>query len=327
MKTPTLLTSFFLFSVAACGNVETPGDGDGDGDGPDSGLGDTTAPTVVSFAPADGSVGVDEDSDIVIVFSEAMDQTSVEAAWNSAELLAGDVTFAWNAAGDTLRTTPNEVLEVAVGTGLDPNVVSPIAFSVAIETSAADVSGNALAASQAATFTTKRRLTVELEQISALTRTRRADGVVFGEGAAQLTVGDTIANLQTKMFAAFEIPAFPAGANVESSTFSGNQLRRVNTPYVLGDLEAFHISAASIDQDAFDNALAVIGDFSADSEDGEKSLDVTTEFLDDLANRVARGNRSQIRVEFPTETNSNQVPDEARFPTSSFALSVDYTVD
>src|SRR5262245_15214730 len=65
---------------------------------------DEVAPSVVSFSPADGAAGVAADAVVTVVFSEAMDPESVEAALDTSAL--GAVSLSWNAAQDTLTIDP-----------------------------------------------------------------------------------------------------------------------------------------------------------------------------------------------------------------------------
>lgn len=323
------LTTFALIALAACGGVTNndeidPGVDAGIDDGED---GDLTPPTVLSTTPPDGAAGIDADASITIAFSEPMDQASVEAAWSSGDLPPDQVQFVWNDNSDTVTVIPDAPLPLAEGTGLDPSQVAPLQIDYTINTGARDLAGNELERPANVAFETRRRLTVDLAQLPSLTRTMRADAVVFAEGAVTLTSGDSSANLQMKIFASFEVPDFPAGAEIEVAELRGSQNSTINTPYVLGDLEAFHINAATIDTNAFDGALAALGTFSDSEAAGARSLRVTSAFLDDLANRAVRGDRTQYRLEFPTETNSNGAADEARYAKSSFALAVTYLVD
>ena len=100
-------------------------------------------------------------------------------------------------------------------------------------------------------FTTLRRLEVELEAVAVLTRSMRADGVVFAEGAVTLTVGDSSGNLQTKSFVSFALPELPAGSTVDAATLRANQSSINGAPYAFGDLSALHTSNSPIDSTAF----------------------------------------------------------------------------
>lgn len=54
---------------------------------------DTTPPTVVSISPANGATAIESDANIIITFSEGMDQAATEAAYQSADLPTSEVSF------------------------------------------------------------------------------------------------------------------------------------------------------------------------------------------------------------------------------------------
>jgi len=142
-----------------------------------------------------------------------------------------------------------------------------------------------------------------------------------------LTVGDSSGNLQTKSFVSFALPELPAGSTVDAATLRANQSSINGAPYAFGDLSALHTSNSPIDSTAFAaTPLAVIGALSVDGIAGTKSLAVTAQLVDDLANRAARGERTQYRLEFATPNNANGTADEARLSRSGFGLTVGYVV-
>lgn len=91
---------------------------------------DETPPTVVETSPVDNAVDVDETSDIVITFSEAMDQVSVESAITVAPALTNPV-YTW----DGLNKLTISADDLA----------SETQYTVTIANTATDLSGNALA--------------------------------------------------------------------------------------------------------------------------------------------------------------------------------------
>lgn len=321
-------------AVAACGGVTQPPDNpdaasaqaDATPGLPDGG--GTGAPSVVSFAPADGSTGVAADAVIVIGFSEPMDAASVEAAWTSADLPATDVTFAWSPAGDMLTVTPNTPLSLATGDGLDPSVVPALEYTAGIAATATDASGVALASPITSHFATKKLMSVNLAKLGGLSVTMRGDGLVLGEGGVNRAIGDTSANLQYKTFASFTVPAFPSSASIVAARFVAHQASPNGGPYALGPVTVQHVNTATIDAAAFGMApLATIGPLSTDPDLEDKQLDVTAAFTDDVANHVARGDRTQYRLECPTATDNDGVNDYANFSRDSFALTVTYLAD
>ncbi len=319
--------SSILWLSTGCGSVEVRSADAGDGTVDAGDTADTTAPRIESFSPAPGAVGIPQDEDITIVFSEPMDQASVEAAWNSSELSPEDVTFLWNGDGTMLTATAIDSLPLAEGVGLDPQSINALTIGIRIEATATDLAGNTLEEAGVTDFATQKRLRVALERSTELTRTMRSDGLVFGASAVRLIVGDTSGNLQTKSFLSFTTPALPVGALVEAAVISVNQNGIENAPYALGDMEIFHVNEGVIDAAIFDTALAQIGVFSASDTLEVKSIDVAQAFRDDVENQVARGGRTQYRLEFPTGTDNDNADDEARISRSSIAMEVTYLVD
>lgn len=102
---------------------------------------DLTPPTIISISPEDGAKGVPSDSPIVITFSEPMDHVSTEAAYESATLPAGRVTFDWNDDSTVLTVLPIDGLQYASGT--TPSSPAKV-YSIAISSTAEDRAGNQL---------------------------------------------------------------------------------------------------------------------------------------------------------------------------------------
>jgi hypothetical protein len=108
---------------------------------------DNTAPTVTGVNPSNGTNNVNVATDVLITFSEAMDQATINntnitvknTATNS--LVSGVVTY--NPA--TFVATFNPDVSLAQGTG----------YTVTVSTAVKDVAGNALAAQFTSTFTTQ----------------------------------------------------------------------------------------------------------------------------------------------------------------------------
>jgi hypothetical protein len=107
---------------------------------------DTTPPTISSISPTNGATGIGSSTTVSVTFSEAMDQTSAQAAFslvNSGTLAAVAGSFSWS--GNTMTFTPSSLLlggvtyaaKVAGGAG-----------------GAKDLAGNALTADANWSFTT-----------------------------------------------------------------------------------------------------------------------------------------------------------------------------
>lgn len=103
---------------------------------------DTTAPTVLSTAPANGATGVAVNRNIVVTFSEAMSPTTITTATftlvQGTTPVPGAVTYAGNVA------TLNPTSDLATST----------TYSGTVTTGAMDKAGNALAVNKTWSFTT-----------------------------------------------------------------------------------------------------------------------------------------------------------------------------
>jgi PKD repeat protein len=94
-------------------------------------LADITAPTVTGRSPSDGATEVAVDENVQITFSEAMDKTSVQAAF---QLNGGTVvgTFGWSTDSMVLTFNPSSNLEFSTP------------YTITIGTGARDVAGNSM---------------------------------------------------------------------------------------------------------------------------------------------------------------------------------------
>lgn len=128
-----LLTALGL--AVACGDDSTPGKPSG---------GDKLAPTVVAMAPANAATGVARNTNVVVTFSEAMDEASLTAAV---------VLHRGNATGTAVLAT-GTYSATAFAFTLDPQTdLEPYGeYTVTVATTAEDVAGNALATGSSAMF-------------------------------------------------------------------------------------------------------------------------------------------------------------------------------
>jgi hypothetical protein len=117
------------------------------GSSPADAAGDTTAPTVSSFTPANGSGSVADGSALTITFSKAMAPASISSTTFTltsapgAVAAAGAVTL--NAAGTVATFTPTA------------HMTNDTVYTATLTTGAKDVAGNPLAANSTWTFTTQ----------------------------------------------------------------------------------------------------------------------------------------------------------------------------
>lgn len=295
--------------------------------------GDTTPPAVVSISPADGSTGARADAEVVIVFSEPMDQLSVQNSLDTSDL--GGVTFAWSNGGATLTITPDNPLEYAEGTGNDPAQTDAKQYTVILGTGATDEAGNPIEAGAQTIFTTLKSMTTTLGRVNALTGAGTPTGVTT-DGDDFLYVGDDDLEGTASAYRGYitvDLSALPSTTvEVASATLKGYQLHENADPYgVLGNgtgllLEhaSFTLGSAAADNAAFNSEpLSAVGVF-ANTGDTDLSIDVTAQVRDDVTNRVARSDRSQYRLRFATFTNLDATANYVLISRDELTLDVVY---
>jgi Bacterial Ig-like domain len=275
---------------------------------------DTTAPTVVSIDPPNGATGVEDDQSIVITFSEKMDQLSAQAAYQSADLPASEVTFNWNAEGTQLTVKANDFLEYAAGD--DPSIEAKT-YALTVTSTAKDVAGNSLTPFSSS-FSTLRVISAAIYGTASLDGTESC--VLTRETFLVGDLFDGPTDSGSRGFVSFDLTDIPAGAVAEEARVIINKVRINNNPYDLGDILLEHMNYGdSLDGNDYDMpVLADLGSLDSASAPatGYLSSEVTSAFNDDLANRTMRGNRSQYRLRFPIENNDNDASDYVVFTSS-----------
>jgi hypothetical protein len=316
LMTRFALGSALFLSLVGCGSVESTDKDPGD-------PGDTTAPSIVKVTPANGDKGVPADAAIVIQFSEAMNQESVEALYTSMHLDKDTVTMSWNEAGDTLTITPKQKLDIAEGIGFDPSTTEAKEYRLAISEDAVDLAGNELAGRLDLAFTTQKRMAAAVSVDQDMTRYRSSSGGVSAVGA-DLRIGDNAA-LQYRGFVTFSLLALPDGVEIETATLGVRQVGVTGTPFDLGVVNAAHITYLGVNSTAWNEpALGAMGALTTTTALGPRSLDVSPAVADDYAQRAARSGHSQFRLEFPTANNGDGDGDYVELQTSTFELSLTY---
>lgn len=263
---------------------------------------DTTPPTVSSVTPTSGTLGVERDAYAQVTFSEPMDVAATQGAYAcmvGSTVVGGN--FSWFNRNMVMRFTPTSAF--AYGT--------TVACTVRGGASGArDVAGNRLVSTFTSTFRVLRYATVMVRGAASL------DGTIFNSGSTQpyalyIYVGDTASNLAARGFFEFDLTAVPAdvrrvtGATMNFYLYGiGGDLNAMGTPYVE------HVNfGATLDNS--DYALSPLAGSPAvfATTIGARLVWVTAWVQDDITNRVARGNRSEFRMRFPTEVTADGAPD------------------
>lgn len=263
---------------------------------------DTTAPSVVSISPAGAATGVAKDANIVVTFSEKMNQAATQAAYQSTDLPASDVTFSWNPAGTVMTINPNaDLLYTAAG--------KTYAFS--LTTTATDIAGNALPATNSS-FKTFRQLTTTLNSTPALDGWVRSDGTV--NTTDELRIGDSgdVGNATYRSYLSFDLSGLPAGltsANIVSASLSVYQFSVSGAPYTdldvgVSDLILDHVNySTTLTGTDFDPTVyGTLGDISSSALVGSYAKSVLSALKDD---RSAGRTRSQYRLRFAKLTDGD----------------------
>jgi len=283
---------------------------------------DTTAPSVVSVTPSSGATGVSKDANVVITFSEPMDQASAQAAFQSADL--GTFTFSWNVEGTTMTVNPNVDLTYNS---------SGKSYGFKVTTTAKDKANNALPSETSSSFKTFKQLSSTIISTAALDGNMSSGNGGSTSGDTAVT-GDGMSNLAYRAFFSFDISSLPAGVqpgNVFSATLKVYQSKVQGTPYtsLKTGVCPLNCEAALLDHVNYGSSLTGedfetpvlhdLGNLSTSSSLETKTANVLVAVRDDLDKRDTRGNRSQYRVRFPLGTNADDKFDWAEFNTAEAA--------
>ena len=283
--------------------------------------GDTTAPTIVSVSPSNAQNGVAANAKITLEFSEAMNQTATEQAYQSGDMPS--VTFKWSPNGTKLEIDPVGDLE---------HTLAGRVYSFKIRNTATDLSGNALS-ELVSQFRTLRELKRTFTSVAALDGNVRSDGDV-DSNSVTMPVGDSGNNLNTqqKGFLSFDLAALETDGLTIPERIIGAKMRVFQSfvfgfPYTdlrLGDREllAAHVSyGATLNFGDFNSAiLHDLGEISSNSADGYKVAQNAIDAVrDDWAERVTRENRSQYMLFFPVPTNADGQADQISLNTREAA--------
>jgi Bacterial Ig-like domain len=271
--------------------------------------GDTTAPTIVSVSPSNAENGVAANAKITLEFSEAMNQTATEQAYQSGDMPS--VTFKWNANGTKLEIDPVGDLE---------HTPAGRVYSFKIRNTATDLAGNALS-ELTSTFRTLRELKQIFTSVAALDGTVRGNGDVIAD-EQRMSAGDSTDNSQAKSFVSFNLNGLEADGLTVPERITGAKMRVFQqftggSPYSrlqVGDrrLLAAHVNyGSSLNFSDFNTAiLRDLGEIASDTSSGYKLAQNALESVrDDWAQRVTRENRSQFMLFFPLATNGDGIAD------------------
>jgi len=268
-------------------------------------LGDVTPPTVLSVSPDDGATGVRSDAEIVIEFSEPMNQSATVAAFQSADLPDSAVEFEWNGDGTTLTITPLAPLPYAEGTDEGINALT---ISFTITNAAEDLAGNQKASAETFSFDTLRRITRDVGAALTMSGHVREDGDVTGIPV----VGDTNFNMELRALLTHSLSLLPSPDTAEYLSadvlLTESEIR--GTPAAdLGELTLVSVAFETLGLTAFSVA--------ADSSPRVITLTSPVTTIDVLslvvADLEAGAAETQLRMQYATPTDGNDDFDFAMF--------------
>ena len=174
--------------------------------------------SVVSVSPPPGAHGVRADTELVVVFSQAMDTAATVAAYESNDLPASQVTFSWDESERSLTVTPNAPLHYATNESSDSDVPAQV-YRYGFSTQAQDRLGQALPAASFA-FSTLRQISRELPADATRTgnwTVGEAEGInnclrqPKAPYVPTVCVGDDAYNVRYSGFLSFDLSDFPPG--------------------------------------------------------------------------------------------------------------------
>ncbi|MFZ5468255.1 MAG: Ig-like domain-containing protein [Myxococcota bacterium] len=260
---------------------------------------DTTPPTLVSSTPANNATGASPFSNITVLFSEPMDQASVQNAFaiTNPSGFAGGV-LSWNTAGTEMT--------------YDPPATLPYGATVTwrINSQAQDLAGNALqGAPQLRSFRVVQQATV------TITSTGSLDGSVSSNGSSstsgtQALVGDDSNDFYRNVFLRFNLSSLPTTLTaITSATLYVNLASSIGNPFTeLGTLQAESVSFTGAPDVSALAAPVLAGESRALATSccGYRFVTATAKVNDDWANRANRGTQSQYRLRFvPTDSSAD----------------------
>lgn len=304
---------------------------------------DVQPPTVASSTPASSATGAPRATTIAVTFSEAVDKVAAQAAF------AITSPAGYNPADGGLFTWSLDGLTMTY----DPPADLPYGQLVQwrLTTTVRDLAGNYMAAPLNRSFTVIRTGTATLLGVAGLDG-YLASNVASYVWASPLYAGDGAANQHFRGFVSFDLGGVPASATaITAATLYAYQYTVAGNPYAaLGSLRAESVDyGTSLDFTDLNRAalqwfgrqctisctpicraLCLTGwwddvyTLSTSSTVGYKSVDVTGKVERDRAARTTRGNRSQFRLQFETDTDSNAAAANAGFYSAESASNRPY---
>jgi hypothetical protein len=297
---------------------------------------ETTPPNIVSvrlesardrltLLPGQAQRGVDKDTNIVITFSEAMNEAVTEASFQSDNAGLNDVTFAWDETSTVLTIDPRASLEYTA-----PRKQ----YNFSLEGTASDLTGNPLAGESSFIFFTLQQSNKTMPAVLSLEGSlrRRSDTATKDiTKDPKLFVGDNENDIEGGSFTDHSFLTFDlstlrsnvANEDVLSARLSVSEIGLKGTPFdELGTLQLEHVVyGSSLEASDFDaEVLSLISSFVATDNvagtfstlDSESLLAAVREDRE----LTERGKRGQFRLRFQFDGSSDDRIDAIQFASS-----------
>jgi hypothetical protein len=286
---------------------------------------DTTPPTVLAIFPEDGATGVRGDVQVVITFSEPMDEASVENALLTNSI--GLVSLDWNEDFTTLTITPDDELPYREGQGINPNVVDAFEFHVTLGNGGEDLAGNPTAAGIESSFTTLKLMSTVVEPWTSLTGSATPSGQSTDDDD-YIIVGDDTSDIGHRGFFTFDPSLSWTTVEIVEATLSATVISDdIGKPYKsLGSLFIEPAWFLELDNAAFN--ADPLSDGQRFAKDGDTSLhiDLTEEADYAWANKEDLSYRMQWRLRFEDHTDLDTTQDMVFVGRKDLALKLTYLV-
>jgi hypothetical protein len=291
---------------------QTPDPQAADGDEPTSEPSEVPPPPphIVSVSPEDGANGISSDVQIVITFSEPMDQEATEAAYQSEGVPSSQVSFAWNDAGTQLTITPDAPLAYPVGAS--PDAVPARRINFFVSASAQDLEGTQLESPEEFSFSLLRQIdtTLPAQQNRDLTGSWRSNDT-YGQGVCArnqetICVGDTgTGGEQYKGFISFDLGTLPTSmARLSTARLNLQITQRPGNPFNgLGALALDHASFDAIGPDAFD--ADPISELGSIANAGNAGTVLRVDVREAVEADIGERSLSQFRLQFEQVTDDD----------------------
>ncbi len=295
--------------------------------------------SVLSVTPADGALGARRDVSIVIRFAQPMNTEATEAAYQSSELPAENLSFSWADDLRTLTLIPHAMLDYAAGAA-DANgqaVFAAKTYHYGFDGSACDKTGQPLPA-LAFAFSTLRQVSLALTadpQRTGNWTDGEGEGIHNCQRAAKapyqptVCVGDDANNVRYTGFLSFNLSSLPTTISSFSSARLQANAVAYGAPEALGENHLEHVLFEQLGEAALHSApLAALGPFySGPSLQNATHLvlseDLTNAVQDDYANRVAHAEHSSFRLGF-SKVAADGSWDDLELPTNGIRLALTY---